>query len=126
MPRQPATVDYTAPETYARLRQGVEQAVTLIPDAYRSPTFFEIERERVWSKSWVVVGYASEIPNYGDVLVAEVAVIRVTDAGLASGTGICGDERRQRRLVVDRHRAEEDRIQQGEDGRVGADPKRQG
>lgn len=66
-------MNYTAPETYGRLRRGVEQAVTLIPDAYRCPDFFRVEQERVWSNSWVVVGYASEIPNPGDVLVGEVA-----------------------------------------------------
>jgi choline monooxygenase len=65
--------DYTRPETYAALRRDVEQATTIIPDAYRSDEFYRIELDRVWSQSWVTVGYATEIPQPGDVLVGEVA-----------------------------------------------------
>ncbi|MDZ4659462.1 MAG: aromatic ring-hydroxylating dioxygenase subunit alpha [Bythopirellula sp.] len=64
---------YTQPETYAALRRDVEQATTLTPDAYRSEEFFRIEQERLWSRSWVIAGYATEIPQPGDVLVADVA-----------------------------------------------------
>jgi len=43
-------------ETYARTRLPVELASTLIPDAYTSPEFFELERDRVLRPSWGVVG----------------------------------------------------------------------
>jgi choline monooxygenase len=33
----------------------VDLAVTLIPDAYTSREFFELEREKVFASSWVVV-----------------------------------------------------------------------
>ena len=68
-----AHTDYTSPELYAPLQREVEQAVTLHPDAYRSEQFFQTEQKCVWSKSWVTVGYMSEIPNPGDILVTEVA-----------------------------------------------------
>ena len=98
------TVDYTAAETYAALRRGVEQAVTLIPDAYRSEEFFEIERERVWSKSWVTVGYATDIPRAGDILVEEVAgqsilVLRDRELGLRAYHNVC--RHRGSRLVAE-------------------------
>lgn len=64
---------YLDPATYRATRADVEQAVTLIPDAYRSPEFYELERERVWSRSWVAVGYGCQLPNVGDTLLIEVA-----------------------------------------------------
>jgi choline monooxygenase len=64
--------DYLAPETYASLRLPVEQATTLLPDAYSNSTFFAQERDRIWRKSWVAVGYESQVPNVGDVLPLEV------------------------------------------------------
>src|SRR5687768_5638374 len=87
-------MNYTSPETYAPLNRGVEQAVTLIPDAYRSEDFYRIEQNRVWSKSWVVVGYATEIPDAGGVLVAEVAgqsvlVVRQREGGLKAFHNVC-------------------------------------
>ena len=64
---------YTQPETYASLRLGVEQASTINPDAYRSEEFFRLEQERLWATGWVVVGYATQLPKVGDILVAELA-----------------------------------------------------
>src|SRR5688572_8176079 len=94
MRAMPSGTDYTSPATYAPLRRDVEQAVTLIPDAYRDGEFFRIEQERVWSRSWVVVGYASEIPRPGDVLVAEVAgqsilVARNREDGFKAFHNVC-------------------------------------
>ncbi|TCJ19965.1 aromatic ring-hydroxylating dioxygenase subunit alpha [Rubrobacter taiwanensis] len=64
---------YIKEETYRHTRAPVDLAVTLIPDAYTSHEFFEIERERVFAKSWVVVGFASQVEKPGQVIVAEVA-----------------------------------------------------
>jgi choline monooxygenase len=80
---------YTNPSTYTATRSPVEQSVTLIPDAYRSDEFFRIEQERVWSRSWVAVGYGCQIPDVGDTLLVEVAsqpLILVRDR---SGTVRC-------------------------------------
>ena len=87
-------IDYTAPETYAPLRRDVEQALTIHPDAYRSDEFHRIELERVWSRSWVCVGYASEIPKPGDCLVTELAgqpliVVRNRDGELNAFHNVC-------------------------------------
>jgi nitrite reductase/ring-hydroxylating ferredoxin subunit len=54
-------------------RVPVGLAVTLIPDAYTSRKFFEIEREKVFATSWVVVGFTPQVQKTGQVIVAEVA-----------------------------------------------------
>jgi len=59
-------------ETYARTRLPVELASTLIPDAYTSPEFFELERDRVLRTSWVVVGCSSQLERPGDTLVTDI------------------------------------------------------
>jgi choline monooxygenase len=59
--------------TYAATRRPVNQAETLIPDAYRSEEFFGLERERVFATSWVAVGYAERVAHPGDTILADVA-----------------------------------------------------
>lgn len=86
--------DFTSESTYQRLRAEVESAVTLIPDAYRSAEFFRLEQERIWSKSWVAVGYTSQVSRPGDVLVVEVArqsilVVRGRDGVIRAFHNVC-------------------------------------
>jgi len=64
---------FTDPATYRGTRQPVEQAVTLVPEAYSSDEFFAVEQSRVWSRSWVAVGYECQVPDVGDVRMVEVA-----------------------------------------------------
>jgi choline monooxygenase len=64
---------YTKEETYRHTRAPVDLAVTLLPEAYTSPEFYEIERERVFATSWVAVGCTSQLRETGQVIVAEVA-----------------------------------------------------
>jgi choline monooxygenase len=59
-------------ETYGQTRVPVDLASTLIPDAYREPAFHEMERERVFGRSWVCVGYTDQVREPGDSFVAEV------------------------------------------------------
>lgn len=72
-PANPTRDDYTRAETYAATRPAVETAMTLIPQAYRCGDFLEVERERLWSRSWVCVGYVTQIPNAGDMITVTVA-----------------------------------------------------
>ena len=69
----PGRSSYTLEETYRATRPPVDRALTLNPDAYRSPEFYAVEQERVFSKGWVCVGYTSQVERPGDVLVATVA-----------------------------------------------------
>ena len=48
-------------------------ASTLVPDAYTSERFFELERERILARSWVPVGYLSDVERPRQALVARVA-----------------------------------------------------
>ena len=51
----------------------VDFAWTLIPDAYTSQDFHEVEQEEVFAKSWVPVCVTDEVREPGDFLVVEVA-----------------------------------------------------
>ena len=86
--------DYTREETYRATRLPVNLASTIIPDAYRSQRFYEVEQDRLWSKSWVCVGYASQVGAPGEVLTATVAgqpflVTRDRDGRLHAFYNVC-------------------------------------
>lgn len=68
-----AMVDYRSEAIYKETRLPVEYASTLIPDAYRSPEFFDQEREEVFGRGWVAVAARGELNEPGQVLVREVA-----------------------------------------------------
>src|SRR5947208_6924624 len=63
---------YESEDTYRRTRLPVSLATTLIPDAYTSPEFHELERDRIFATSWVAAGPRSELAEPGDTLVVEV------------------------------------------------------
>lgn len=65
--------DWTLPETYAATTRPPHQAYTLSPAAYESQAFYEVEKERVWGKSWVCIGLAEQIRQPGDTITAELA-----------------------------------------------------
>ena len=65
--------DYTKPETYQNNRLPVNQATTLIPDAYTSEAFYELEQDRIFATSWVLVGCQSDFKEPGDSLITTVA-----------------------------------------------------
>ena len=67
------TLAFTQPETYRLSRLPVDQASTLIPDAYTAPEFFALEQEKVFANGWVAVGCLPQVRNPGDILVTEVA-----------------------------------------------------
>lgn len=73
IPRALSREDYTREETYRATRPPVERAMTLIPDAYRSPEFFQVEQDRVFGKAWVCVGYTSQVREPGQTFVTVVA-----------------------------------------------------
>ena len=64
---------YTQPETYSLSRLPVDQASTLIPDAYTAADFFALEQEKIFATAWVAVGCLQQVQNPGDILVTEVA-----------------------------------------------------
>jgi choline monooxygenase len=73
-PPRPVHPDaFTREETYAASRLPVDQASTLIPDAYTSAAFHALELDRVYGRSWVAVCVTDELPEPGSYLVVEVA-----------------------------------------------------
>jgi choline monooxygenase len=72
-PRPLAGEAFTREDTYAATRLPVEQASTLIPDAYTSEEFFELEQDRVFARSWVPVCVTDEVADPGSYVVVEVA-----------------------------------------------------
>jgi phenylpropionate dioxygenase-like ring-hydroxylating dioxygenase large terminal subunit len=86
--------DFTEEKTYAATRIPVGQAQTLIPDAYRSQDFFNLEASLVFEKSWVCVGYTSQVKEIGSTLLSTVAgqaifVIRDRDQQLRCFYNVC-------------------------------------
>ena len=42
-------------------------------DVYTSPEIFQLEMERLWSRTWIYVGHASQVPNPGDYITLDIA-----------------------------------------------------
>lgn len=85
---------FTQEATYRLTRNPVERALTLIPEAYHSAEYYAVEQERVFGRSWVAVGCASQVARPGEVLVAEVAgqsllVVRNRAGALRAFYNIC-------------------------------------
>jgi choline monooxygenase len=66
-------IDYVSESTYVATRRPVEDATTLIPQAYRSSRFFELERRQVFGRGWVAVTFAEKVAQPGQVVTATVA-----------------------------------------------------
>jgi phenylpropionate dioxygenase-like ring-hydroxylating dioxygenase large terminal subunit len=53
-------------------------------DVYIDPEVFQLEMERLWSRTWIYVGHASQVPKAGDFITADIAakpviLVRHTD-----------------------------------------------
>lgn len=60
--------------TVLRQIQGSEESAPMLPrECYTEQAFFEFEREAVFTRSWVCVGRAEQIPQTGDYLAVRVA-----------------------------------------------------
>jgi len=56
-------------------------------DVYTDPEIFELEMERLWSRTWIYVGHASQVPNTGDFITVDIAakpviMVRLADGGI--------------------------------------------
>ena len=56
-------------------------------DVYTEPEVFELEMERLWSRTWIYVGHASQVPNAGDFITLDIAakpviMVRHTDGSI--------------------------------------------
>ncbi|MGH8740660.1 MAG: aromatic ring-hydroxylating dioxygenase subunit alpha [Burkholderiales bacterium] len=67
--------------------KGLIQADRVHRDVYTDPEIFQLEMERLWSRTWVYAGHASQVPAAGDYITLEIAAIplimvRHTDASI--------------------------------------------
>lgn len=67
---------------------------TLPAWVYRSPEFYELEREHIFRRSWLMVGHVSQLPNPGDYLTLDAIgerafVIRGRDRVLRAFHNVC-------------------------------------
>jgi len=72
-PRPIAPDRFTEEETYRATRLPVDLASTLIPDAYTSDAFRQLEQDRVFGRSWVPVCVTDELDRPGSWVAVEVA-----------------------------------------------------
>jgi len=85
---------FADPATYVHTRLPVNLASTLIPDAYTSPEYYELEQRRLFGSSWVGVAMTSELREPGDFVVVEVSgrsliVCRNKDGELRAFDNVC-------------------------------------
>lgn len=69
-------------------------ASMLPPDCYTSPEFFEFERRRVFTHTWICVGHQQQIPQPGDYLAVSVAaepllIVRSADGTMRAMSALC-------------------------------------
>ncbi|MCM6778991.1 aromatic ring-hydroxylating dioxygenase subunit alpha [Nocardia sp. CDC159] len=69
-------------------------ALSLPPTAYTSPQLWELERERIFSRSWFLVAHADQLREPGDYVSVEIAgepvvVVRGTDDEVRALSPIC-------------------------------------
>ncbi|MGI8861808.1 MAG: aromatic ring-hydroxylating oxygenase subunit alpha [Gaiellaceae bacterium] len=72
-PRPVPAAAFTREETYGATRLPVDQASTLIPDAYTSPEFHALELQQIFARSWVPVCVTDEVAEPGSFVVVDVA-----------------------------------------------------
>jgi choline monooxygenase len=111
-PRPVPPAAFTKAETYAATRLPVDLASTLIPDAYTSPEFHALERERIFGRSWVPVCVTDELAEPGTFVVVELAgrsliVCRNLDGELRAHHNVC---RHRGTRICDENRGRVDRF----------------
>jgi phenylpropionate dioxygenase-like ring-hydroxylating dioxygenase large terminal subunit len=72
-PRPVPPEAFTQEQTYRATRLPVDYASTLIPDAYTTTQFHDLEREQIFARSWVPVCLEVEIEAPGAFVVVDVA-----------------------------------------------------
>src|SRR5213078_3238262 len=61
------------------------QADRVHRDVYTDAEVFQLEMERLWSRTWIYVGHASQVPNPGDFITLDIAAQPVIMVRLPDG-----------------------------------------
>lgn len=78
--------DLLDPATYAEAMAPFGEARTLPAAAYRSLEFALLEDEAIWTRDWIAIGMASDIPENGDILPFTVGNHGIHVQRMADGT----------------------------------------
>lgn len=67
--------------------RGLVQDDRIHRDVYTDPEIFQLEMERLWSRTWIYVGHSSQVPNAGDYITVDIAakpviMVRHTDGSI--------------------------------------------
>jgi phenylpropionate dioxygenase-like ring-hydroxylating dioxygenase large terminal subunit len=100
--RTPGTVPKAARERSSVLDERVSE--TLPGWVYRNEEFYELERECIFGRHWLLVGHTSHVPEIGDFMTLEAAgeralVVRGRDGALRAFHNVC--RHRASRVVRD-------------------------
>jgi phenylpropionate dioxygenase-like ring-hydroxylating dioxygenase large terminal subunit len=68
----------------ARALQALIEDDRVHRDVYIDPELFQLEMERLWSRTWIYVGHTSQVPQAGDFITVDIAakpliLVRHTD-----------------------------------------------
>jgi benzoate/toluate 1,2-dioxygenase subunit alpha len=71
----------------SRALQGLVEDDRVHRDVYVDPEVFQLEMERLWSRTWIYVGHASQVPQAGDFITVDIAakpviMVRHTDGSV--------------------------------------------
>ncbi len=86
--------EHWSPELETRLSSAIEQATGLPNSAYTRPEFFELERSRIFARTWMLAGFQHQLVRPGDMQPAEVAgcpilMVRRPDGGIGAFHNAC-------------------------------------
>ena len=61
-------------------------------DLYIDPEVFQLEMERLWSRTWIYVGHTSQVPQAGDFITVDIAAKPLILVRHTDGSGARADE----------------------------------
>ncbi len=65
-------IDWTGDAAWISTRQPMRKSSGLPPEAYTGTDFYELEKDKVFSRAWVCVGIAADVASSGKLLVRDV------------------------------------------------------
>ena len=111
--------DFRAPTTHFTVSAGLGTG-PVPTEPYRSPAYFELERERIFKRAWLCIGRVERLPKPGSYIVqpievakASVLITRTKDGSIKAFHNVCshrsntlvlGDEARAMQYGRDRER----------------------
>ena len=81
-------------EALARLDAPLGEAAGMPNAAFTSEAFFALEQARLFARTWLLAGFAHEIPDPGDIVPVTVAgtpviLVRGADGGVRGFHNVC-------------------------------------